>query len=204
MNWTSNNSPFQPWTNFTNYLSPHEWNFVKILSMLILIQRFQSFHTFAHGTQFNFCVMCRTVGWLDNYLSYKSNVLFSWDCTPMYGHVFPVMARIWTQVPQGSILQYTLYRTNMVIITVDMTDLLGSPNFLPILWGLLWDKGCQGLIVCLQPVVNQTGNVDYNNEIWLSLCDLVISKNWVNNGSGNGLVPDATKPWLEPMLTYHQ
>ena len=27
---------------------------------------------------------------------------------------------------------------------------------------------------------------------------------WVNIGSGNGLVPDGTKPLPEPMLTYHQ
>ena len=26
---------------------------------------------------------------------------------------------------------------------------------------------------------------------------------WVNIGSGNGLVPDSTKPLPEPMLTYH-
>ena len=28
--------------------------------------------------------------------------------------------------------------------------------------------------------------------------------NWVNIGSGNGLMPDGTKPLPEPMLTYHQ
>ena len=27
---------------------------------------------------------------------------------------------------------------------------------------------------------------------------------WVNSGSGNGLLPDGTKPLPEPMLTYHQ
>ena len=27
---------------------------------------------------------------------------------------------------------------------------------------------------------------------------------WVNIGSGNGLLPDGTKPLPEPMLTYHQ
>ena len=27
---------------------------------------------------------------------------------------------------------------------------------------------------------------------------------WVNDGSGNGLLPDGTKPLPEPMLTYHQ
>ena len=30
------------------------------------------------------------------------------------------------------------------------------------------------------------------------------TKIWVNIGSGNGLVPDGTKPLPEPMLTYHQ
>ena len=27
---------------------------------------------------------------------------------------------------------------------------------------------------------------------------------WVNIGSGNGLMPDGTKPLPEPMLNYHQ
>ena len=27
---------------------------------------------------------------------------------------------------------------------------------------------------------------------------------WVNIGSGNGLLPDGTKPLPEPVLTYHQ
>ena len=27
-------------------------------------------------------------------------------------------------------------------------------------------------------------------------------ENWVNIGSGNGLLPDGTKPSPEPMLTY--
>ena len=30
------------------------------------------------------------------------------------------------------------------------------------------------------------------------------TRNWVNIGSGNGLLPDGTKPLPEPMLTYHQ
>ena len=32
----------------------------------------------------------------------------------------------------------------------------------------------------------------------------MVTKNWVNIGSSNGLVPDCTKPLPEPMLTYHQ
>ena len=27
---------------------------------------------------------------------------------------------------------------------------------------------------------------------------------WVKIGSGNGLLPDSTNPFFEPMLTYHQ
>ena len=27
---------------------------------------------------------------------------------------------------------------------------------------------------------------------------------WINFGSGNGLLPDGTKPLPEPLLTYHQ
>ena len=30
------------------------------------------------------------------------------------------------------------------------------------------------------------------------------TRNWVNIGSGNGLLPNGTKPLPEPMLTYHQ
>ena len=32
----------------------------------------------------------------------------------------------------------------------------------------------------------------------------ITSENWVNIGSGNGLLPDGTKPLPEPVLTYHQ
>ena len=36
-------------------------------------------------------------------------------------------------------------------------------------------------------------------------CDLVpMTEIWVNIGSGNGLLPDGTKPLPEPMLTDHQ
>ena len=41
----------------------------------------------------------------------------------------------------------------------------------------------------------------------LTLCGLVTPYGdiiWVNIGSGNGLLPDGTKPLPEPMLTYHQ
>ena len=34
-------------------------------------------------------------------------------------------------------------------------------------------------------------------------CHEVLQK-WANIGSGNGLLPDDTKPLPEPMLTYHQ
>ena len=32
----------------------------------------------------------------------------------------------------------------------------------------------------------------------------MVSEIWVNIGSGNGLLPDGTKPLPEPMLTYLQ
>ena len=35
---------------------------------------------------------------------------------------------------------------------------------------------------------------------WCHMVTLI----WVNIGSGNGLLPDGTKPLPEPMLTYHQ
>ena len=39
----------------------------------------------------------------------------------------------------------------------------------------------------------------YDN-IWQHMA----TENWVNIGSGNGLLPDGTKPLPQPMLTYHQ
>ena len=30
------------------------------------------------------------------------------------------------------------------------------------------------------------------------------TQDWVNTGSGNGLLPHSTKPLTEPVLTYHQ
>ena len=32
----------------------------------------------------------------------------------------------------------------------------------------------------------------------------MVTENWVNIGSGNGLLPHSTKPLPEPMLTYHE
>ena len=32
----------------------------------------------------------------------------------------------------------------------------------------------------------------------------MVTEIWVNIGSGNGLLPDGTKPLPEPMLTYHK
>ena len=32
----------------------------------------------------------------------------------------------------------------------------------------------------------------------------MVTQIWVNIGSGNGLLPDGSKPLPEPMLTYHQ
>ena len=39
---------------------------------------------------------------------------------------------------------------------------------------------------------------------WITQWGLVTPEIWVNIGSGNGLLPDGTKPLPEPMLTYHQ
>ena len=56
-------------------------------------------------------------------------------------------------------------------------------------------------------------NSEKEQKIWEAFdfthCDLVMPYNvaieiWVNTGSGNGLLPDDTKPSPEPMLTYHQ
>ena len=46
-----------------------------------------------------------------------------------------------------------------------------------------------------------------HNKVWLTHCGLVMTLAtliWVNIGSGNGLLPDGTKPLPEPMLMYHQ
>ena len=43
----------------------------------------------------------------------------------------------------------------------------------------------------------------YNQLIGALWCHMA-TENWVNIGSGNGLLPDGTKPLPEPMLTYHQ
>ena len=40
------------------------------------------------------------------------------------------------------------------------------------------------------------------NSLWPNV-DMV-TYIWVNIGSGNGLLPDGTKPLPEPMLTHHQ
>ena len=48
------------------------------------------------------------------------------------------------------------------------------------------------------------------NELMASSVLSVVNSLWpsdtilVNTGSGNGLLPDGTKPLPEPMLTYHQ
>ena len=39
------------------------------------------------------------------------------------------------------------------------------------------------------------------NSLWPS--DAIWRQIWVNIGSGNGLLPDGTKPLPEPMLTCH-
>ena len=38
----------------------------------------------------------------------------------------------------------------------------------------------------------------------LAKCRHMAKEIWVNIGSGNGLLPDGTKPLPEQMLTYHQ
>ena len=42
------------------------------------------------------------------------------------------------------------------------------------------------------------------NSLRLSDATYMVSGILVNIGSGNGLLPDSTKPLPEPMLTYHQ
>ena len=46
-------------------------------------------------------------------------------------------------------------------------------------------------------------NPNFVNSLWLS-DTIMVTEIWVNIGSGNGLLPDGTKPLNEPMLTDHQ
>ena len=50
-------------------------------------------------------------------------------------------------------------------------------------------------VCCQRKAINSLGPSD---------AIYMVTKIWVNIGSGNGLVPDGTKPLPEPMLTYHQ
>ena len=49
-------------------------------------------------------------------------------------------------------------------------------------------------------------NWTFKNYFYISRGELshMALENLVNTGSGNGLLPDGTKPLTEPMLTYHQ
>ena len=57
---------------------------------------------------------------------------------------------------------------------------------------------------CFMVVVKHQETI-FNILIWtLTHWDLVTPDIWVNIGSGNGSLPEGTKPLSEPMLTYHQ
>ena len=58
-------------------------------------------------------------------------------------------------------------------------------NTMKLVWGKYWDSTSYVLTHC--GLVTPYGDRDL-----------------VNIGSGNGLLPDGTKPLPEPMLTYHQ
>ena len=51
-------------------------------------------------------------------------------------------------------------------------------------------------------ILSQPQFVYHVNSLWPS--DAIWRQIWINIGSGNGLVPDGTKPLPEPMLTDHQ
>ena len=51
---------------------------------------------------------------------------------------------------------------------------------------------------------NKQKNLDLTSAQVLTHCDHMATEIWVNIGSGNGLLPDSTKPLPEPMLTDHQ
>ena len=52
--------------------------------------------------------------------------------------------------------------------------------------------------------IAQCGNCISHNQVWWSLVNSLWPRIWVNIGSGNGLLPDGTKPLPEPMLTNDQ
>ena len=49
-----------------------------------------------------------------------------------------------------------------------------------------------------------TATIDWDIKVIVAKWRHIEEKIWVNIGSGNGLLPDSTKPLPEPMLTYHQ
>ena len=61
-----------------------------------------------------------------------------------------------------------------------------------------WGKSWSEFLYCLWHV----GNIVFNS-FWSSDTNMV-TEIWVNIGSGNGLVPDSTKPLSEPILTDHR
>ena len=56
------------------------------------------------------------------------------------------------------------------------------------------------------PVISFCDYPDLTRVYFFTHCSLVTPYDniWVNIGSGNGLLPDVTKPLSDPMLIYHQ
>ena len=48
------------------------------------------------------------------------------------------------------------------------------------------------------------GELSTNVVLALDYLEYRVTEIWVNIGSGNGLLPDGTKPLPEPVLAYHQ
>ena len=69
-------------------------------------------------------------------------------------------------------------------------------------WGLL--RFQNPVFASLLPLLHCITYAVSCNWLIVSQWRHMATKIWVNTGSGNGLLPDGTKPLPEPMLTYHQ
>ena len=72
-----------------------------------------------------------------------------------------------------------------------------------------WRRVLEPRPICTYNSVKWTDRLDIRYtppsiQLIVALWHHMATEVWVNIGSGNGLLPDGTKPLPEPMLTYHQ
>ena len=59
---------------------------------------------------------------------------------------------------------------------------------------------CNKPVISIRPPTCYRKLINFNS--W-EQCNEMVMWSWVNIGSDNGLLPDGTRPWSEPMMTYH-